>query len=401
MKTAAAAAVLWGLLIAAAWSPRPYWPDADGYTSHIAEGRWVAHPPGYPFFVAMGRAFHFAGLPPYEASQAASLVLCAAGVGVLFLVVRRVAGARSAAYAAGGVAFSWVVLLLAQTGTSHAADLLAVSLLLGALLRLSEPGARFAAAGLFAALLLFAGFRLNTLIMMGPALAVAAWFHRSNWKFWVACALAAAAVLGLQQWVVAQSGGAAEYTAYARAMHRANSASSLLLSGPTPAAFVNLARCGLWYVLAAAPLLALLAWGIRGGLRVGGAALAYGLASAAGVLAVTGLYLCTHPGYIAGALPGTALAAAAVWRGRSWPGAAAAMLAAGPVLFLALRPIEPVRSPREAAANGLLLQYGAASSRKSLFLTTSAWLVEAGFEDRVPAHRLEDLRQEAERKRAR
>ena len=83
-------AVLWGSLVAYLWSPKHYWPDADGYLLHVAEGRWVAHPPGYALFVILGRLLHASGFAPYLSVQLASLSLTVAGLFVLYRLMRQV-----------------------------------------------------------------------------------------------------------------------------------------------------------------------------------------------------------------------------------------------------------------------------------------------------------------------
>ena len=57
-------AIFWCAVVAYLWSPKHYWPDADGYLLHVAEGRWVAHPLGYALVVMSGRLFHALGFTP-------------------------------------------------------------------------------------------------------------------------------------------------------------------------------------------------------------------------------------------------------------------------------------------------------------------------------------------------
>ena len=123
-----AGVVLWGVLVLYIWSPRHYWPDADGYLLHVAEGRWVAHPPGYALFVIMGRLFHVLGPPSYVSVQLVSLSLTVAGLFVLYRLMSQVLDSFLAQALTVAAAFSWVILLNVQTGTSHASDLFTVSL---------------------------------------------------------------------------------------------------------------------------------------------------------------------------------------------------------------------------------------------------------------------------------
>ena len=134
--------ILWCAVVAYLWSPKHYWPDADGYLLHVAEGRWVAHPPGYALFVMSGRLFHALGFPPYLAVQLTSLSLTVAGLSVLYRLMREILSPLYAQVLTIAAAFSWLTLLNVQTGTSHASDLFTVSLLLLGAVKL--PGSRAA-----------------------------------------------------------------------------------------------------------------------------------------------------------------------------------------------------------------------------------------------------------------
>lgn len=395
-------AVAWACTVAHAWSPRWYWPDADGYMLHVAQGRWVAHPPGYALFVILGRGMHLAGLSPYVSVQAASLVLTIAGLVVLFHLVRRFVAPARAVLLTAAAGFSWIVLLNAQTGTSHAADLFSVSLLLWAAVRL--PGnaggsawRRDAAFGL--ALVLCAGFRLTTLVMMLPLCMAVAVFNARRASFRVCSVAAGAAAGAVQAWVIGQSGGLESYSAYSAAMHAGNSQASLILSGVTPATMMNAARALLWFCLgclAFAPLI--FAARERLFAKASLPALIYGLMAVLGPLAGVAAYLCTHPGYLVATVPGCALCAAVVLAGHpeSVRLTRAAILAvvAGVLAFLFMRPFERPLTKWQAVANGILLQYAAPSSRAAVFKTTARWLEEAGFGNVLPAGRIRDLREE-------
>lgn len=394
---------LWLMLVSLSWSSQPYWPDAAGYASHVAGNRWVAHPPGYPFFVWLGHGLHAAGLEAYPADQCASVLLTMAGVVAVYFLARRYCGSPRAVVLAAGLGFSWLTLTIVQTGTSHAADFFTVSFLLLAAIRLDPERPGWGREAVFGfAILVCAGFRFTTFLMMGPLLLCVAWENRRRVGFWVACAGAGLAVVLLQCWVIRESGGYAEYSAYSRAMHEGNAFSSVVLKGITPASLVNVFRAGLWIVLGAIVFLCIGGWNAR---PVGGSertAVIYGAAASLGCFGVAAFYLCTHPGYLAAALPGLVLVAAVMW-GRQ-PGAvglpAICAIVLGPVLFCVIRPYPAPRDRTQAIANGLLLQYGMTGARHGIFKTTSGWLREAGFEDEIPANRLEDLRSEDEKKGA-
>jgi len=402
---AALGAACWIALIATTWSTTPFWPDADGYTSHVAEGRWVAHPPGYPFFVALGHAFHALRLPAYPAVQAASLFLTLAALPLLFCLFRRACPVADALFLTMLFLFSWNVLLISRTGTSHAADYTSVSLLL--LIATSpnfQAGKRTALALYGAAIALCAGLRLTTAIMMAPFFATVLLRYWKRPALWAAYAAAGAVVIAVQLAVIHLSGGWLAYREYSHAMHLGNLTSSLMLSGVNGATLLNLARTLGWWLLsvpASAALLVFIPWK---NLRLLSPAardlLLYGGISALGCLGMAGLYLCTHPGYISGTLPGTFACLAALLP-LARPAArvimAVACLAAGPGLFLLARPFAPPRSPAQAAANGLLLQYSGAGMRQSLFKTTAGWLREAGYDRLVPEHRRRTLDEEAHR----
>jgi hypothetical protein len=120
-----------------------------------------------------------------------------------------------------------------------------------------------------------------------------------------------------------------------------------------------------------------------------------GILSCGGVLFSNILYLSTHPGHLAGALPGFFLCAAQLSTLDPAPtkhiwipiGSIALSIA----LFLFLKPIEKIQSPAQAVANGILLQYGRPSASASTFHITAEWLVLSGFSSMVPPERIRDL----------
>ena len=395
-----AGAFLWVALVAYLWSPRHYWPDADGYLLHVAEGRWVAHPPGYALFVIIGRFFHAIGCPPYLSVQLASLSLTIAGLGVLYRLLREFLVPLAAQAMTLAAAFSWVVLLNVQTGTSHASDLFTVSLLLFAAVRLPCSGANAWGPDLVFAMALFlcAAFRLTTFLMMGPLLLLIAWSNKGRLSFWSSCLIAAGAVALWQGWVIAQSGGYAAYSASAEVMNTGNRPSSVILSGFTPTTSLNMIRALLWTTMGILPFLIMLVaqWRepCQSAVRK---ALFYGLTALLFPLLGVTLYLCTHPGYVVCTLPGAALAAAGVATAGvarlTWKlfGVAALVPLA---VFLFVSPFLPPVSKWQAVANGILLQYSASCSREAMFNTTARWLRLGGLSEEIPAHRALDLETE-------
>lgn len=390
----------WACAVAYAWSPRWYWPDADGYMLHVAEGRWVAHPPGYAFFVILGRGMHLVGLSPYVSVQAASLLLTMAGLVVLFFLVRRFVTPVRAVLLTAVAGFSWIVLLNAQTGTSHAADLFSVSLLLWAAVRLpgNAGGSAWRKDAVFGlALVLCAGFRLTTLVMMLPLCIAVAVFNMRRASFWVCSVAAGVAAGAVQAWVIGQSGGFESYSAYSAAMHAGNSQASLILNGVTPSTTMNAARALLWFCLgclAFAPLV----FSARERLftKASLPALIYGFMAVLGPLAGVVAYLCTHPGYLVATVPGCVLCAAVADNPKSarLPKATIFAIVTGVLAFLFMRPFEQPLTKWQAVANGILLQYAAPSSRAAVFKTTARWLEDAGFGNVLPVGRIRDLREE-------
>jgi hypothetical protein len=389
-------------LVIYVWSPQHYWPDADGYLLHVAEGRWVAHPPGYALFVMLGRLFHACGFAPYLSVQLASVSLSVAGLFALYRLMRQVVDPFPARALTAAAAFSWLTLLNVQTGTSHASDLFTVSLLLLSAVKL--PASRANAWGpdlLFAvSLFLCAGFRLTTFLMMGPLCLLVAWRNKARASFWICGVSAFTAVVLWQLWIVEQSGGPAAYSAAAAAMNADNRSSSLLLSGLTQTTLLNLMRALLWAALGTLPFLLVMAFSAHSlATKTSGLPLAYGMTAMVVPLFAVALYLCTHPGYVVSVLPGAALTAATLAAGapaRFPTKAFAGVVSLVVAMFVLMSPINPPASKWQAIADGILLQYSAECSRDAVFNTTARWLRLGGFEAEIPAHRMIDLRQEDE-----
>lgn len=398
------AAAMWVFIMSGTWSQTPFWPDADGYTSHVAEGRWVAHPPGYMIFVLVGHGFHALGLPAYGSVQFASLFFAVAALPVLFCLFRRVCEAREALLLTVIFAFSWNVLILSRTGTSHAGDFFTVSALLLLATSPSFRASHFGTCLLYgAAIVVCAGTRLTTAIMLVPFFALVLFRNRQNANLWIAYTLAGLAVIALQTSVIMLSGGWIPYSEYSQSMHLGNKPSSLVLSGINSVSLLNLFRTLGWWSMSVSLLLLIPLAAIcraRGWWLKKTAVphvlsanqmelLFYGGASAGGCLGMAGLYLCTHPGYLSAALPGTFACVAATLPlvPKTTSNAVFALsMAASVGFFMLAKPISDPKTPFQAAANGLLLQYTGTAIKNSLFKTTSHWLRDTGNENLVPEH---------------
>jgi hypothetical protein len=401
----------WILLIALSWSPSPYWQDALNYTRYISQGQYVGHPPGYFFFLLISHAFYAIIPSAYAALQASSFLLAALSLLILpLLIYRATASLPITSSLALAFAFSWGVLIIAQTGTSHSSDLLTVSLLLLACLPFfqSSSPSLLQHAFLGFAIVMVAGFRFTTLLFHVPLLAFLAIHHcflsgdktsrLSRIRSIIATyAITAVTIGAIQLLVIHLSGGWQPYSEYAASMHEVNRPSSVLLSGMKNSSLLNIFRAFLWYTLAAGPLL-LLAFSIRRDNFRNPLFLA-GILSTGSVLALSAAYICPHPGYFSAALPGLFLAAAKILENKAhktqsdrirWIPISAAVF--GILLFVALKPIPKPSSPQHAALNGLLLQYGLSAARQSTFFSTSEWLIIGGFEHLVPPQRVEEIK---------
>jgi hypothetical protein len=366
-------------IIALSWNGAPYWMDAEEYTLSVARGRWVVHPPGYLFFVALGRLVHAFGFADaYTALQVLTLLLTLGGMLLLYRLLREAVSPLESSLLVFTFALSWVPLLINHTGTSSTSDFCLVPLLLWAAVRLTARPTRAAAALLALAVVLCGGFRATTLFMMGPLLLAVLWMNRRNRYVWVACAASALVVGLLQLLVIRLSGG---FDLYSFMVWKQNffRTYNLIDDFSRPALF-NLVRSLLWLGLATMGLpFALLRlrssqpWTSRQ--RV---LLLYGALATAGPVATCSLYLCEHPGYLAPALAGCYLCVAVAWNRAGgqrgfikWPIVA---VVASLLLFFGMRYYRAPATRGQAIANYLLLQYSADGARHACYRTTSSWL---------------------------
>ncbi len=384
-----------------------YWPDAPDFAGFLEEGRMAGHAPGYPLFFILAKGFMMLGLSAAAACQAVSMTGFLAGTAALYALLRNWAEPARAALLAGTAALSWPMLLLAQAGTSHATDLLWVTLVLAATCNLiRNPQRNYSAPLLFAATLVLCGsMRATTLFMAAPIgfiLLATPW--RKSLVFWSTIAAAAVVLLLSQVHVANQFGGWEGYQADIQRLSLENKHSSVFYAGPNIYTFFNAARAGLWFALLNAGWLILpwLCWRCRRQFPDADNQDIYCLLAACGVvagtLAVNMLYLSVHPGYLVPTLPAMVLAVGIVWRYadtkllRWFPSMAAACLLTSLLLQGISRPIAEPRNMTAAAANALVLQYSYAGMREGVWKALWMWLDDAGLHDEVPEHRRKDMK---------
>jgi hypothetical protein len=365
--------------IALSWNSHPYWMDAEEYALFLGLGRWAVHPPGYILFMASGRLLYALGWTnPYASLQVLTLGMTLGGMLVLYRLLRLVVGPVPSSILVFTFSLSWVPLLINHTGTSSTSDFVTVPLLLLTAVRVSEQPSRSASVRLALAMVLCGGFRLTTLLMMGPLLGVVLWRNRRRPHVWGAFAASVLGIGLLQLLTIRDWGG---WDLYAFMVWKENFVNRTYVeSGFAPRFLFNLGRSLLWFVLATLGLWFALPrlrsakpWGPRQKML-----LLYGALATAGPFAACALYLCEHPGYLAPALAGFYLCVAVAWDradGRlgfcKWPAVA---VMASLLLFFGLRFHRTLASPAQAVANGLLLQYSADAARHAHFLSTVEWL---------------------------
>jgi hypothetical protein len=143
--------------------------DNGEYATLFATGG-VAHPPGFPLYVLLLRAFRF--LPARSPAHGAALVTAALGAAAVFATARacRAFGASNGATAVATAAFASSALLWKLS--THAEVFAPSALAAGTILALSGPECRLRAERRAAALGLVAGFGLSlhpSLVLFAPS----------------------------------------------------------------------------------------------------------------------------------------------------------------------------------------------------------------------------------------
>jgi hypothetical protein len=367
------------VVIALSWNSTVYWMDAEEYVLSVSRGRWVVHPPGYIFFVALGRLLYgFGFAKAYTALQVLTLSFTLGGLLLFYRLMREVIGPIESSLLVFTFALSWVPLLINHTGTSSTSDFCMAPLLLWAAVRVAARPTASAVALLALAIVLCGGLRITTLFMMGPLLLAVLWRNRRSLHVWVAVAVSGLVVVFLQVLAIRASGG---WDLYAFMVWKQDFFRTYnLIDDVSHPALFNLGRSLIWLVLATLGLpFALLRlrsrqpWSSRQ--RV---VLLYGALATAGPALTCSFYLCEHPGYVAPALAGFYLCVAVAWSradgGRGfakWPIAA---IVASLLLFFGMRYYRAPATRNQAIANYLLLQYSADGARNGCYKTTSEWL---------------------------
>jgi len=368
--------------IALSWNGNPYWMDSKTYARCVAEGGWVVHPPGYLFFLALGRLLYSLGfVDSYRALQVLTLLLTVGGALMLFRLLREVIDPVESSLLTFAFALSWIPLLINHTGTSPTADLFTSPLLLWSALRLTDRPSRMAAALFAGAIAICGGFRLATLVMMCPLLVGVLWANRRNGSWAWGALVVGGLLVGLVQLITIHlMGGWDRYAYLLTKLQGINHVSSPIVVGFTQVSLLNLFRSLAWFALATLGMwLALCSlrlkkpWNFRHRMILN-----YGILAAAGPLIACSLYLCEHPGYLAPALPGFYLCVAVAWcrsdsglKFARWPIVA---ILASLSLFFGLHYYRTPATTWQAIANGNLLQYSADGARNACYATTTAWL---------------------------
>jgi hypothetical protein len=390
--------VPWCIIIGAALvlslylSPRPFWIDARGYESALAEGRSVIHPPGYMGFLYLAGRVNQVLDSAYRSLQLVSAACYLASIGFMFATLKRhttpaVCAALTLAYA-----FNWVCLNIATVGTSHASDLLfgAILVYLASLPRPSSSS-RWWHPALFTALVCAVSFRTSSVIVAGPFLVLILLRDYRLWRFWISAAIAGILMVLLVWTTAGHFGGWEVYREASAALHQVNARSGLLTGGGWKNGGMNLLRGG-WWLFLAFPLLLFLVL-MRKHRRIAEMDVDWSLllvgALVGCVLLVDFGYLCVHPGYLALAIPPMFVLLARVIRPSGVMLAtcfAQALLAL--LLFFVPKPILPPTSAGDAVANSFFLQFTARAHRESVAnLSLGSWLFLAGRTDLIPPHR--------------
>jgi len=360
----------------------------------------VAHAPGYPLFVAMGRLIHLVVSKPVAAVQWASFLLYAGSMPFVYFGVKRLLGSGGAMRLLAAYVVSWIPIYFSRSGTNHAADLFVAALMLYSVFLQGFGKRGNGGIWLFSlGMVLSAGFRLPSFIMLSPFFAAVLLVHRQEWRVWAGYVLAAAAVVAVQIFAIHCFGGWEAFRQASAALAGDTDKTSVVLSGLSAQSVANLGRAGIWYAMTVAvllpiPLMALLGGNRRAFLRSPHVLIA--LCSIAGPLAINALYLSTHPGYLAVAVPGSFWLIALSWQqfdGNRWAGRLPVISALASVCcFFGFHIFNPPSAISQAVANGFLLQYSRDGIERHVWRPTAEWMLISGNRDMVPSGRQESLK---------
>ena len=397
-----------GVLVAAAvlvvlsWSHAMYWPDSDSYWEALVHGRFVAHSPGYWLFLQIARVGWAITGDPFYGLQLISAFFVILAVGLVAWLTWKIPAGRARSPIFALYVFSPAVLLLAGTATSHSTDFFIGALM--AVLLLSDGWRKGTASAILcfgATLGLAGGLRSATLLLWVPLGVVAMIRFWKRPTFWVATVLGIAITGGTMACAIHAYGGIEGFRAATERLHTINASSSILHSGLIPSSMYNFARSAFIIAWGMGPLWLLMILAGRGLWKKvweeDRVVLLPLLASIPGPVFVMLFYFGCHPGYL-GPLLGTSvglmllLASKSDATGQTRLRNFGTVLAAIPLLmFLLMKPIEPVTRPWHAVANSLLLQYGMDATKRSVYFSTSEWLLDAKLEKWIPPGRVEEI----------
>lgn len=379
------------------WPNTSFMPDALGYAEAVSEGRWVAHAPGYPLFVAFGRLVHLLVPDPVAAVQWASFALYSASLPLLYFSAKREIEAGDALILSAAYSVSWIPLYFSRSGTNHAADLFCVALMI-----FSVSAHRFGERGdkniwtYALGMVLAAGFRLPSFLMLAPFFAAVFFLNRRNPHIWIGYGVAAAAVLGIQAFTIMCFGGWQAFRERSAELASGTDATSVLLTGLSSQSGVNFSRALIWFGMVAAPFLPVWIASLpRASSLFRDPKVVLAMASILGPLAVNALYLSTHPGYLAVAVPGTFWLVALLWKQLKFARWVRLNVIATALFsiscFWGFTIFDPPGSVAQAVANGLFLQYSRDGIERRTWRPTAEWLVISGNRDLIPPTRRQSL----------
>ncbi len=392
-----AAAVLFAFPLP--WPNTKFFVDTIVYADAVEAGRWVAHSPGYPLFVALGNLLNKFTGNSILAVQSASFSLYLAALLTVGIGLFRQLDSSRAIILLAACGLSFIPLFFSRIGTNHCADLFAAALLLLAIdiYRAADSKKTFGLILFCLAMLLSAGFRLPTFIMLAPVFTAFLLlnFHK---KVIIAFALTACAVISLQLFTISQYGGWDEYRRLSAAASDVARQSSVLLSGITNQTIANMVRSLFWFVLATNFLLIpalLVLWNQRKKMLRGQVELIFPMLTILGPFLVNFFYLSTHPGYLAVTIPGMIWLVAHAMKAIKLPWLAIFSTLLSCAFSLAIfyggQLIKKPESTPQAIANSLLLQYNRNSIEVGIWRPAAEWVTIAGNESLIPEERRELL----------